>query len=444
MGDVKLALLLGAMLGRSVGVALLVGLPRSARPCVRSLAVRGGSGAQDRDPVRAVPRARRRGRALLRRRDPRLVRSASQADADTSPDTTRRIAHLRPASAARAGLRRAVTARCATLQGPSVPGPIPRSRDFADELRARRPAPHVDTNLGDRAETTPQPARPGGFETVSDLVAELIAATELVPRDRLAAARGRAGAGSLARGAARRGRTRSPDGIARSLARRHDAPVHRPRSDERVSPDAVELDPAARRCSASSPIPVALPGRPPPRRGRRPGEHPRRSTSSGSRAATRSSSASRAATTSSPRSTKLERQSEVLETQSALDEFEVVDEAEDDLEVDDGVSDAPLVRLVNSIIMQAATDGASDIHFEPQEDSLARPRPRRRRAHRDAADPEAAWRTASRRASRCSRSSTSPSAASRRTGASRSRPARSGGCSTSASPCCRPSRASRS
>src|SRR6478735_3787234 len=64
------------------------------------------------------------------------------------------------------------------------------------------------------------------------------------------------------------------------------------------------------------------------------------------------------------------RQSEVMETQSALDDFEVVDETEDDLEVDDGVSDAPLVRLVNSIIMQAASDGASDIHFEPQEDSL--------------------------------------------------------------------------
>jgi type IV pilus assembly protein PilB len=64
------------------------------------------------------------------------------------------------------------------------------------------------------------------------------------------------------------------------------------------------------------------------------------------------------------------RQSEVMETQSALDEFEVVDETEDDLEVDDGVSDAPLVRLVNSIIMQAATEGASDIHFEPQEDAL--------------------------------------------------------------------------
>src|SRR5207244_11192090 len=43
----------------------------------------------------------------------------------------------------------------------------------------------------------------------------------------------------------------------------------------------------------------------------------------------------------------------------------------DDLESDDGISDVPLVRLVNSIIFQAAEDGASDIHFEPQEDALA-------------------------------------------------------------------------
>ena len=30
----------------------------------------------------------------------------------------------------------------------------------------------------------------------------------------------------------------------------------------------------------------------------------------------------------------------------------------------------PLVRLVNSMIFQAAEDGASDIHVEPQEDDL--------------------------------------------------------------------------
>jgi type IV pilus assembly protein PilB len=46
------------------------------------------------------------------------------------------------------------------------------------------------------------------------------------------------------------------------------------------------------------------------------------------------------------------------------------EEAGDDLEAEDGISDAPLVRLVNSIIFQAAEDGSSDIHFEPQADAL--------------------------------------------------------------------------
>ena len=40
------------------------------------------------------------------------------------------------------------------------------------------------------------------------------------------------------------------------------------------------------------------------------------------------------------------------------------------LDADDGVSDAPLVKLVNSIIMQAAEEGASDLHFEPQQDGF--------------------------------------------------------------------------
>jgi len=52
------------------------------------------------------------------------------------------------------------------------------------------------------------------------------------------------------------------------------------------------------------------------------------------------------------------------------EELEFGDFEETDLEVDDGLSDEPLVRLVNSILFKAAEDGASDIHFEPQEDSL--------------------------------------------------------------------------
>ncbi|HEY2310873.1 MAG TPA: GspE/PulE family protein [Gaiellaceae bacterium] len=53
-------------------------------------------------------------------------------------------------------------------------------------------------------------------------------------------------------------------------------------------------------------------------------------------------------------------------------ELEILPDGDDldDLEMEDGISDAPLVRLVNSIIFEAAEDGASDVHFEPQADSL--------------------------------------------------------------------------
>src|ERR687891_309228 len=70
---------------------------------------------------------------------------------------------------------------------------------------------------------------------------------------------------------------------------------------------------------------------------------------------------------------RLVRASEAFGARAAVDEelaVEAEEEESDDLEVDDGISDAPLVRLVNSVIFQAAEDGASDIHFEPQEDSL--------------------------------------------------------------------------
>jgi type IV pilus assembly protein PilB len=68
---------------------------------------------------------------------------------------------------------------------------------------------------------------------------------------------------------------------------------------------------------------------------------------------------------------RIVRQTEAWE-RAALVEDELEEEADesDDLEADDGVSDAPLVRLVNSIILQAAEDGASDLHFDPQDDAL--------------------------------------------------------------------------
>ena len=52
------------------------------------------------------------------------------------------------------------------------------------------------------------------------------------------------------------------------------------------------------------------------------------------------------------------------------DALQLPEDEPDDLDADDGVSDAPLVKLVNSIILQAADDGASDVHFEPQQDGF--------------------------------------------------------------------------
>jgi type IV pilus assembly protein PilB len=72
---------------------------------------------------------------------------------------------------------------------------------------------------------------------------------------------------------------------------------------------------------------------------------------------------------------RLSRAAEAFGARALLEveeeEPQLEEEAEgDDLEAEDGISDAPLVRLVNSIIFQAAEDGSSDIHFEPQADAL--------------------------------------------------------------------------
>ncbi|MGH3135932.1 MAG: GspE/PulE family protein [Gaiellaceae bacterium] len=55
---------------------------------------------------------------------------------------------------------------------------------------------------------------------------------------------------------------------------------------------------------------------------------------------------------------------------SVVFEIDDTDDRGDDLEADDGISDGPLVRLVNALIFQAAEENASDVHFEAQEDAL--------------------------------------------------------------------------
>ena len=231
-------------------------------------------------------------------------------------------------------------------------GPLRTSSNLTAPRVAENGGPADDGLAGD------------GFETISDLVAELIATTEIVPRDRLAAARGRAGIGGLAQALQDEGYAH-PDGVARSLARRYGFPFI-DLTEERASPSASELIPlkTLQRVVA---VPIS-----------RTDDRLRVAVADPAnihgidelRLATRYTIDIGVANREEIliELERLARQNDAMDAQSALDDFEVVEE--DDLEVEDGVSDAPLVRLVNSIVMQAATDGASDIHFEPQEDSL--------------------------------------------------------------------------
>lgn len=52
--------------------------------------------------------------------------------------------------------------------------------------------------------------------------------------------------------------------------------------------------------------------------------------------------------------------------EAVLEAFDDDDEEEVQLEVKESASDAPVVKLINSILVQAVTVGASDIHFEPE------------------------------------------------------------------------------
>jgi type IV pilus assembly protein PilB len=224
----------------------------------------------------------------------------------------------------------------------------------------------TSTNLGELADG--QGAEDGGgFETIADLVAEVIQLADIVPRDRLAAARGRAGTGSFAQALLDEGAVEA-SGVARSLARRHGL-EYVDLAETRVALGAADLIPlrTMRRVLA---VPVGFDG-----------DRLKVAIADPSnvlgidelKVASRHPVDLYVANREDivNEVDRLSKQSEVTDTQSVLDQLDIVEEGEeDDLEVDDGVSDAPLVRLVNSIIMSAAGDGASDIHFEPQEDAL--------------------------------------------------------------------------
>jgi type IV pilus assembly protein PilB len=209
-----------------------------------------------------------------------------------------------------------------------------------------------------------------GVNELAELVVDLLTATQLVAPDRLALVRGRAQqTGSLARALVEEG-VASSEGIARMLAARHQLPL--------VDLAFTGVDEAAGKLiplhvlERVVAIPYALNGDTLQIAVADPSNlHGIDELRLATRHQIELAIASRDDITAGIR--RLVRASEAFGARAAIEEEEAQLEAieeETDLEADDGVSDAPLVRLVNSILFQAAEDGASDVHFEPQEDSL--------------------------------------------------------------------------
>lgn len=203
---------------------------------------------------------------------------------------------------------------------------------------------------------------------LAELVADLIETTGLVQADKLALVRGRAKQGIAFSQAVLDEGVASPEGIARTLASRFQLPfvdialidVQQEAANqiplhvlERIVAVPYELDGNALRVAVADPGNVQAI------------DELRLST----RLQIELAVANREDIMGEIR--RLIRASEAFGARAVLEDEEgEEEETADDLEVDDGISDVPLVRLVNSIIFQAAEDGASDIHFEPQEDAL--------------------------------------------------------------------------
>src|SRR5947207_2624196 len=236
----------------------------------------------------------------------------------------------------------------------------------------RPPNLRVAGNTGDDVAEGGGLAPASSVNAVAELVADLLAATNLLAEDKLNVVRGRAGqAGSLSKAIVDEGFAAS-EGVARMLAARHhmslvDLPLT---GVEKAAGDLVPLHVLERLVA----IPYALDGETLRVAIADPSDlHAIDELRLASRHQLELAVASRDDILTELR--RRARQSEAFGARAALAEEEALLEAEeeeeaDDLEAEDGISEAPLVRLVNSIIFQAAEDGASDVHFEPQEDAL--------------------------------------------------------------------------
>jgi type IV pilus assembly protein PilB len=211
---------------------------------------------------------------------------------------------------------------------------------------------------------------PNAVNETAELVVDLLSATGLVPADKLALVRGRTGQGSLAQAIVDEG-VAPPEGVARTLALRHQVP-YVDLALSGIDKDAATQIPlhVLERVVA---IPYAVEGDTLRVALADPGNlHGLDELRLATRHSLDLGVASREDILIELK--RMARASEAFGARAVLEEAEESlaeqEEEADDLEADDGISDAPLVRLVNSVIFQAAEDGASDVHFEPQEDAL--------------------------------------------------------------------------
>ena len=214
-----------------------------------------------------------------------------------------------------------------------------------------------------------QPARqlatPFGVDETAELVLDLLGYTSLVGPDALALVRGRAAEGSPVTQALIDEGVATSDGVARMLAVRHHLQIV-DLPGVGVAVDATQLIPVQTLERAVA-IPYAL-------------EEDVLKVAVADPGNLHAIDELRLATKHSlelgvaSRDDILAELQRLLRTAEAIGsvvvELEESDDHGDDLEVDDGISDGPLVRLVNALIFQAAEENASDVHFEAQEDAL--------------------------------------------------------------------------
>jgi type IV pilus assembly protein PilB len=235
----------------------------------------------------------------------------------------------------------------------------------------RQPMLRTVSGETDTAQESAAPLH-GAFDVnpLAELVADVVEATGILPADKLSFVRDRARTGSFAQALVEEGLAEGVS-IARSVAARHNLPIV-DIVERGVSPEAAELiqlHVLERVCA----IPYAIEGDKlliavaDPKN-----VHAIDELRLATKYPIEIAVANREDIETEIR--RLSRAAEAFGARAMFDdeadEFEEAEDEEDDLEADDGISDAPLVRLVNSLIFQAAEDGASDMHFEPQKEGI--------------------------------------------------------------------------